>query len=467
MATATSRTSVLSLPPELVCQVAGNLSTSSDLKSLRSACSQLSFALEPFLFSHITLDAKQTRVVEDLALNRTRAGRYVRSLDIGSLELGGQDITKDGEAVLAFSQYWASALRSLTSLTSVNWTVTEQDSSWALEQVICNLSPLSTICNIRLYLRGVWTNPVIHPLRQICHFRSLESCSLRVDDNRLLLPIAEGLFDVNCAHLKRLELDGGFDAWTDSERCLTCDTDLSLLFESGVAPQLDVLRLSQFSLRHSSHILAQLGSLKALHLDRCIPYDIWPVLSAANIQLQEVTVDYVDRHLLDYLESYCGLERIRISFNGIQLGSSHSDSVAGRFWMKCLPRHDRTLKSIVIIPKSTGTWCLDSENLAVLRKCVRIEEMTVGINVDDVKVPGLHHDGEVGTEEGDVILQLLELVNCYRDLGTLTVVLKGQRLPWDPEACRIGMERFWVAITHHPEYATRFYNLQAVTRMKL
>ena len=200
-----------------------------------------------------------------------------------------------------------------------------------------------------------------------------------------MLPIAEGLFDVNITHLKRLELDGGLDAWTDPDYSTTPDTDLSLLFDSGVAPKLDILRLSQFSLRHSSHILAQLGSLKALHLDRCIPYDFWPVFSATNIRLREVTVDYVDSHFLDYLGSYSGLERLRLSFNGIQLGKAINDSAAERFYMECLPMHCASLKSITISPKTTGRWCMNIDNARVLRECRALEDLTIGINMDDVK----------------------------------------------------------------------------------
>ncbi|KAL0057393.1 hypothetical protein AAF712_015967 [Marasmius tenuissimus] len=459
---------VLDLPTELVCQVAANLSASSDLKSLRSACSKLNLALEPFLFSHIRIDGKTTRLLEDLASGHTRAGQYVRNLDIGSLKLDEKDAGEEMESILAFRRCWVPALSALKSLGSIDWTVNEKDSHWALEQAINSLSQVHTISTIRLYLRGVWTNPVIHPLRQICHFKHLESCSIRVDDNRLMLPIAEGLFDVNSTHLKRLELDGGLDAWTDPDYCITPDTDLSLLFDSGAAPKLDILRLSQFSLSHSSHILSQLGSLKALHLDRCIPYDFWSVFSATNIQLREVTVDYVDRHFLDYLGSYRGLERIRLSFNGIQLGTVINDSAAERFYMECLPGHSASLKSINIIPKSTGRWCLNADNARVLRQCRGLEDLTIGINIDDVIVKMEEVDHNVGSDgsNGGIVTELLHVAKSYRCLNTLVVVLKGNRLPWDLEATGAAMERFRNAVSQHAEYVNQSYELHAVTRVK-
>ncbi|KAF9259791.1 hypothetical protein L218DRAFT_963273 [Marasmius fiardii PR-910] len=473
------KTGILDLPNELLYQIFDELSTSTthELKNLRFTCSQLNNVLEPLLFSEITLDASHPRMLADLALKRTRVGGHVKFLHISSLDLDLATLEKestDTEPIIhAFSRHLVPALRSFKSLVSINWTVTESDSHWAIEQVITHLSPLPTLSILNLYLKGIWNHPIPLPFRRICHFKYLRSCAVRVDDNRLLLLIAEGLFDANRLHIESLELDGGFDSFTDPERDMTNDTELSLLFNSKLnlceldcipqtAPRLKELSLSQFPLRDSPSMLSQLGSLKALHLDRCIPYDFWKMAAQMGIELQEITVDHVDEKFLEYLESYQGLERVRVAFNGIQIGGSAlNDSNAERFWMECLPRHRLTMRSIGVHPKAKGKWCFSGENAKVFRMCEGVEQLTVGIDVDGTTMVG----EEESEEEKDDITLLLEVANSYKKLKNLTVLLKGHGLPWDFIKCEQACSKFNEAIIEHGKSSGRSsYEISVTTR---
>ncbi|KAG7092874.1 hypothetical protein E1B28_009186 [Marasmius oreades] len=447
---------IFTLPTELLYHIVDELTTT-ELKNLRFACSQLNNTLESLLFSQITLDTNHPQMVQDLALNHTRIGNYVRCLHIPSLAL-----ETDTERV--FTRHLVPALSSLKSLTSINWTVTETDSHWAIEQVITHLSPLPTLFNLNLYLKGLWIQPIPLPFHRICQFKHLRSCAIQVDDNRLLLLIAEGLFDANKFHIESLKLDGGFDSFTDPERYMTNDTDLAMLFNSTndkfcnlglgcvhpmpMAPRLKELSLSQFPLRHSPSILSQLGSLKALHLDRCIPYDFWKMCVEAGIQLMEITVDHVDESFLDYLESYQGLERITVAFNGIQIRGSVHELNAERFWGTCVPRHSRTIREVSVQPKNKGRWCFSNENVESFRMCGLVEELAVGIDVD---------------EKDDIIL-LLQVADSYKKLKSLTVLLKGRGLPWDFIRCEQARTEFHGAIANHRHWNHSAYEVTVLTR---
>ncbi|KAK7015156.1 hypothetical protein VNI00_019181 [Paramarasmius palmivorus] len=376
---------ILALPNELLYQIANELGSGGNTTNLRATCAHLNLILEPLVFSQTTLDTRRHHaILADIAENRTRAGSYVRKLRIPTLDSSarqcGCTMHEDSESWP--KAHFESALRSLQGLTSISWTINADDPCWALESVIDCLSPLTTISSLSVYLKGDWSTPRIFPIRKICHFKHLQSCSIQVDDICLLLPITKAVIASNRPHLKRLQLDGGF---ADVDHG-AFDTDLSKLFDelpAGSTSSITHLGLSKFLLGSAVDILPHFGSLQSLCLNSCVPVDFWSAFSGTGIYLKDVVVDYVNQAFVEYLESYTGLERISVSFNGIFVGVGRTDGFSERFYQSCVPQHRDSLKSVVIYPKTQGSWCFNANVAKQLRECRGLEELTVGVDLMD------------------------------------------------------------------------------------
>ncbi|KAJ7479877.1 hypothetical protein FB451DRAFT_1031683, partial [Mycena latifolia] len=104
--------------------------------------------------------------------------------------------------------------------------------------------------------------------------------------------------------------------------------------------------------------------------------DIWSTLQEYGVQLREVYVEIVDDAFLQYLASYCGVERLVIR-NCIDTAK-----LAEFFWESVVPRHADTLAELVCPAYYEGAWCFGTHNIARVSRLRRLESLEMTMNSD-------------------------------------------------------------------------------------
>ncbi|KAJ6606922.1 hypothetical protein B0H10DRAFT_576777 [Mycena sp. CBHHK59/15] len=64
--------------------------------------------------------------------------------------------------------------------------------------------------------------------------------------------------------------------------------------------------------------------------------ELWTVLSQTGMHLREISTNTVDDHLLRYLASYSRVERLSLSYPGVE-NATESDRFADMFFTTILP----------------------------------------------------------------------------------------------------------------------------------
>lgn len=86
---------------------------------------------------------------------------------------------------------------------------------------------------------------------------------------------------------------------------------------SSESTMLKSLHLAISDLKLNGSMISHLKSLTSLHIEGSANKistgeDLWPLLAAANIHLQDITVWHLSGHLLDYLKTYSSLQKLHI-----------------------------------------------------------------------------------------------------------------------------------------------------------
>ena len=144
------------------------------------------------------------------------------------------------------------------------------------------------------------------------------------------------------------------------------------------------VRIDKFTLPH----LRQLTSLELLcgqhrdpdwGLDSCAhPRDIWSTFIGSGIQLEELVHNTTTTSLIDYLSSYSGLKKLKLSVSQFTNASS-SDEAATRFFNDVLPRHVETLESLSLEAYYEGEWCFTSRNTGVIKRCTKLNRLLISV----------------------------------------------------------------------------------------
>lgn len=131
--------------------------------------------------------------------------------------------------------------------------------------------------------------------------------------------------------------------------------------------------------------------------------DIWQALIHAGVRLEAITADVVPNSFLDYLASYSGLKKLRLTPGGFHEGAS-SDATAEQFFSATLDSHVQSLEDLQIASLFEGLWCVGSHNLEVLSKCTKLKKLRM--NIISSQLPSESAQQESPTEGPDDMVSL-------------------------------------------------------------
>ena len=106
--------------------------------------------------------------------------------------------------------------------------------------------------------------------------------------------------------------------------------------------------------------------------------DIWKALKISRIYLEELTLNIVVPSLLEYLASYSGLKKLRLTAGGFHEGTS-SDSMARQFFSTPFINHVQSLEDLNISAPFEGSWCFGPWNQAIVSRCTNLKTLGMAI----------------------------------------------------------------------------------------
>ena len=144
--------------------------------------------------------------------------------------------------------------------------------------------------------------------------------------------------------------------------------------------------------------------------------NIWSVLRLEKIHLQEIVTDDVQLALIEYLASFSGLRRLRLTEAPSYCTLPQvSDELAIKFYERALQDHVHSLDSLEINTNYEGNWSFASHWSSIIKKCTRLTFLKLSINSEDMAEE--KHDKEDSSASGDnVVVGVLTSVQSYAKL---------------------------------------------------
>jgi hypothetical protein len=177
------------------------------------------------------------------------------------------------------------------------------------------------------------------------------------------------------------------------------------------------LSLSGMFVGLDATLIPHLRSLISLHIENISsPQDhalgnpgpsgnVWSSLRVENIHLQEIVTDDVRLALIEYLTSFSGLRRLRLTqASWYRMTPLESDQLAIKFYGRALPNHVHSLESLEINASYEGNWSFASHCSSILKQCACLTSLKLSINSKDIeeeKDEDDNDDDEDGNDDGD------------------------------------------------------------------
>ena len=111
------------------------------------------------------------------------------------------------------------------------------------------------------------------------------------------------------------------------------------------------------------------------------PRSIWSTFVGSGIQLEELVHNTTTTSLIDYLSSYTGLKKLKLSVSQF-MDASSSDQAATRFFNGVLSRHLETIESLSLEAYYEGEWCFTSRNAGLIGQCTKLNHLLMSIISD-------------------------------------------------------------------------------------
>ncbi|KAF4610918.1 hypothetical protein D9613_006547 [Agrocybe pediades] len=450
---------LLSLPPEILEKITEYLG-GAHKKVVRRVCRQLNEIVEHQLFSNIVLKYSNYQPdliceqLEALASRTTTARLHARSLEIRGFSpdahLGARSRSRSVErnrnsrsrsrgplaethstnkGILA---HLGQAICSLRKVREVWWHVGQNDPEWAQIVVMDSLTSLPFLEELKISLGGGSASAV--KLEQLTGLRKITITGSAIDYRR---DVVHGLRTLISNSPSLTHLDVGCNYRSD-------DSQISTLHDLlGAVPSETPLKLSHLTLRGwcvrlDEETLPHLRSLESLSLSSNIDWqalshldldeasrdallertgnwcsssaEIWDTLREERIRLKEICTDEVNDALLEYLASYSRLERLTLS-SATADTASKSDALAIKFYREVLPSHAESLVSLDVSPVYEGKWCFGKHNASSLLQCVRLANLKIHINSEEID----------RDRKQDAVWNLLEVAEDLPNLSQLSI----------------------------------------------
>ncbi|KAK7458150.1 hypothetical protein VKT23_010058 [Stygiomarasmius scandens] len=449
-----------SLATEILLVILIEIPSTQDLRSLRLVSRSLDSVVGPFLFSSLAFDihkgsiSQGTSLIQYLAKNpKVAFAGWVRSLVITNLDpsyemsrsMSGYVKIQDDVLKNARDQILGSlghAIRALVNVTSVRWKISTREPKWTHVAVPEALSTLPHLSEIVIEPTHVFFFSPL-PFDKLSGIRSL---SITASFNSRNENVWRDLLDPLIAAIRRspeqlesLHLDVmivGKETIRLGEFLGKCGQPQRNEDEESNKTPLSATKLGlrQLTLEHvdpslTTDDLQHLQSLTVVELltasaQPASTSNFFSVLLLSNhpICLSKLSVHTVDRTLLSYLNSYSGLESLKISscpspIRATTRSSSddgEADKLARLFYTNVLPKHAPTLVELELAVTKESAWSFSKENVNKFRLCGRLRRLAVGINASDI--------GSAGEKE-DITNTLLTTTLLMQDLHHLTILI--------------------------------------------
>ncbi|KAF6746796.1 hypothetical protein DFP72DRAFT_1076122 [Ephemerocybe angulata] len=402
------RTTLTSLAPELIEEICAKVQESysstlaeikRDLRNLRLVCQQTRTPPEHYLFRDITLDAQA--IAKDTTIFRN--ARVLR-LQFGSAEStkGWNQIKMDGMS----DAFVVPILSAFRSVKSVEWRVESAD---PCPQILDALSTLPEMTTLILHFNRVpfhdFTLLKLPRLKRLAILNTLEQNFTKT----LLQEITELLETYTT--LTHVAIDTKFPFSPDGPRFrfpkppsapASVPTEGDALEattgdEPGPlqGPALQSLRLHGCGFVFKARpYLSTLTTLEVQNEDYPSNRTIWASLyHVENVKLKSIVVDSLHPFLIQYLQSYSGLEKLiftepkdRAEFIGpippqhqAELGSMDAD-----FYTKIVPLHQDSLQSLSLYHLSPSDWRPSDSKTAALLRCSKLSTLSIDFSCNNL-----------------------------------------------------------------------------------
>jgi hypothetical protein len=161
------------------------------------------------------------------------------------------------------------------------------------------------------------------------------------------------------------------------------------------AHRLRCLSLTDVPIRLDELILSHLTNLTSFKLS--LPYscndgspadDIWVAFRRSRVSLEELEVGFeaMEDSLNDYLSSFSGLKKLRLSIPSFDDRAS-SEASAVKFWSDGFPNHVDTLRDFSLHACYEGQWCFGRHTASLIAKCTKLKQLTICVQPGDIPSP--------------------------------------------------------------------------------
>ncbi|PPQ80110.1 hypothetical protein CVT25_001478 [Psilocybe cyanescens] len=378
-----------------------NSPSKADLSQLRLVSRPFKAAADPFLFSEIVFDFIRRPLhgvieqLNDLALQRTSAYRYIRTLKIESTEVQLSGPIAQGK----YGFLLMHALKSLRNVRSIRWTLDRFEGIYTVLDGIVDLPHLEELYFEFSTLPTLWQTTDMIVLRRFAH---LQVVSFR--GRNLSSPLAASFIQqlrrINAANqsLRGLEIDFT-DMLADEETypgfCILHEIVKDV--PRATPLKLRHLRVQGWNFRLDSITVPHLQCLSSLNISSMKDTGpdqqahVWHGMIKANIHLRKISTGVVSQPLIHYLTSYTGLEHLTITSRKMRYefvdDSDASEVLWAELCQSALPAHKSTLKAFQMLDRSEVRHCMSLDTIAAIRACEKLESLTITVKVDELESP--------------------------------------------------------------------------------
>ncbi|KAG7094480.1 hypothetical protein E1B28_008076 [Marasmius oreades] len=187
-------------------------------------------------------------------------------------------------------------------------------------------------------------------------------------------------------------------------------------------------------------LLKALGSLKQLKsvqvfsgFDCLSPSSVWSSLLTHQISLTSLIVwAKTEKSLMDYLNSYSGIQELRIHRAWASSDTTVDRELAEYFVETVLPRHQQTLRDLTITAAEEGPWAAARWNSERYEVGEELRSVEVSVNSEEV-YPGV---------DEDAVTSMLSVAHRLRNLRCVSFCTA--------ESKRWGSSWGWLSQQHEP-----------------
>ena len=269
-----------------------------------------------------------------------------------------------------------------------SWLMSDSDPEWAVLQVFDALASLPFLNDLHLSCWPV-SNPSLQ-LRRLPHLEHLTFTREPWQDNDCItiVPIAK-LINWSQPKLTTLLIDD--HRYRDNRNVSNLNDFLLEISKSSVFLKITHLTLKGLFVKLDATVLPHLRSVISLTTEGVLsPQDqvsgnIWSVLRLEKIHLQEIVTDDVQLALIEYLASFSGLRRLKLT-EAPSYGTPPqvSDELASKFYERALQDHIHSLDSLEINTNYEGNWSFANHCSSIIKKCTRLTLLKLSINSEDM-----------------------------------------------------------------------------------